>query len=212
MRQQPRLGLFGGSFNPIHLGHLIMAEHARAQLDLDQVLFIPAGNPPHKGDHYLASTPDRRAMVRLAIAGNERFVASDLDIDHDEPSYTWRLLERVHGNYPDAELWFIMGGDSLADFHTWVRPDRILELTRLAVIDRPGVASNARALATVAGLPDRVDHIEAPLCAISSTEIRRRIGCDETIRYLIPDAVRTYIDRHGLYRTTFGSSSRQPGT
>ncbi|MBA3378126.1 MAG: nicotinate (nicotinamide) nucleotide adenylyltransferase [Chloroflexia bacterium] len=192
-----RIGLFGGSFNPVHLGHLTMAEHARAQLDLDQVLLAPAGNPPHKAGQRLAPVTDRLEMVRLAIADNDALVASDLDVTHSEPSFTWSLLERLRAAHPAAELWFLMGGDSLADFQSWARPDRILELARLAVVERPGFIVNVNCGDR---LMERVDHVEAPLSTISSTDIRDRIRAQTTVRYLIPEAVRAYIDREGLYR------------
>ncbi len=200
MSAPARIGLLGGSFNPVHLGHLIMAENARDQLDLDQVVFVPAGSPPHKQGQHLASVEDRVAMVRLAIAGHDAFVVSDLDIDHREPSFTWRLLERFHDRHSAADLWFIMGGDSLHDFPTWSRPERIIELARLAVIERPGFRNGDGDLEAVSGLRDRVDLVETPLCSISSTDVRMRVEAQATIRYLVPDAVRAYIRSRGLYR------------
>lgn len=201
MTSPTRVGLFGGSFDPIHLGHLIMAEHARAQLNLDQVLFAPAGSPPHKAGHYLAPIPDRLEMVRRAIAGNEAFACTDLDIDHTQPSFTWRLLERLRDRHPATHLWFIMGGDSLAEFHSWARPERILELARLAVVERPGFDMANALLASPQALRDAVDHVGAPLCAISSTEIRDRVLAGTTVRYLVPEPVRLYIADQGLYRS-----------
>ena len=197
MSTRRQVGLFGGSFNPVHMGHLIMAEHARTQLNLDQVLMAPAANPPHKAGRRMVSVTDRLEMVRLAIAGNDALVASDLDATHSKPSFTWSLLERLRDADPAADLWFIMGGDSLADFHSWARPDRILELARLAVVERSGFT-----VSVVDGdrLLERVDHVEAPLCAISSTDIRDRIRAQTSVRYLIPEAVRAYIERERLYR------------
>lgn len=200
MTIRQRIGLLGGSFNPVHYGHLIMAENARDQLDLDEVLLAPAGNPPHKRDQVLASIPDRLAMLRLAIAGNDAFRISELDLHHDDPSFTWRLLERMRQEWAGAEVWFIMGGDSLADFPTWARPEYILDLARLAVVDRPGVELDQAELDTIPGLRSRIDRLQAPLCAVSSTDIRRRIGHGESVRYLLPDAVRDYIGHHDLYR------------
>lgn len=200
MTSPSRIGLFGGSFNPVHFGHLIMAEHARAQLNLDRVLFAPAGNPPHKAGQQLASISDRLEMVQLAIAGNDALVCSDLDIDEAEPSFTWRLLERLRDAHPGANLWFIMGGDSLAEFHTWARPERIVELARLAVVGRPGFPLDGERLPSVEASKSRIDLVEASLCAISSTEIRDRIQARTTVRYLIPDAVRSYIEDRDLYR------------
>ena len=200
MTNPSRIGLFGGSFNPVHLGHLIMADHARAHLNLDRVLFAPAGNPPHKAGQQLASISDRLEMVQLAIAGNDALVCSELDTDEAEPSFTWRLLERLRDAHPTADLWFIMGGDSLAEFHTWARPDRIVELARLAVVDRPGYSLTGDRLPPVEAAKSRVDLVEAPLCTISSTEIRDRVKARVTVRYLIPDAVRSHIEDEGLYR------------
>jgi nicotinate-nucleotide adenylyltransferase len=200
MTDRPRLGLFGGSFNPVHMGHLIMAEYARASLGLHRVLFAPAGNPPHKSDLLLAPIQDRLAMVEAAIAGNDGFASSDLDIDRDEPSFTWQLLERLGERHPQADLWFIMGGDSLADFHTWSRPDRILDLARLAVVRRPGVRKGNGNLSRVPGLRNRIDHIDAPLCDISATDIRERIASGRSVRYVVPEPVRVHIEAHTLYR------------
>lgn len=174
-----------------------MAENAREHLSLDTVLFAPAGSPPHKPDQELACALDRLAMIRLAIADRPCFESSTIDLDRDGPSFTWMLLERVVDSCPGAEVTFIMGGDSLQDFATWARPERILELARLAVIQRPGF--DAR-FPNVSGLLDRLDLIESPMCDVSSTGIRERVGNGESIRYLVPEPVRDYIDGRGLYR------------
>ncbi len=195
MNGQARIGLLGGSFNPIHLGHLIMAEHAREQLQLDQVLLAPAGSPPHKAGQRLAPTADRLAMVRLAIKGNDALACTELDVGESEPSFTWRLLERLQGERPGCDLWFLMGGDSLADFPGWARPERILELARLAVIARPGFNADPGDL-----VANRIDVVATPHCAISSSDIRDRIRDQSSIRYLVPDEVRRHIERRGLYR------------
>ncbi len=195
MNVPARIGLLGGSFNPIHQGHLIMAEHAREQLVLDRVLLAPAGNPPHKVGLHLAPTADRLEMVRLAIEGNDGLACSKLDADETEPSFTWKLLERLRDDQPEARLWFLMGGDSLADFPGWSRPERILELARLAVIERPGFEADLDAFYS-----NSVDSVETPLCAISSSDIRDRVREQTSIRYLVPDAVRRHIERRGLYR------------
>ena len=195
MKVPTRIGLLGGSFDPIHIGHLIMAEHAREQLGLDRVLLAPAGNPPHKADQRLAPAADRMAMVTLAITGNDSLVSSALDMDESKPSFTWKLLERLRDDQPDARLWFLMGGDSLADFPGWARPERILELARLAVIDRPGFNPDPGS-----AYASDVDCVATPLCAISSSDIRDRIRERTSIRYLVPDAVRRHIARQGLYR------------
>lgn len=200
MSNETRVGLFGGSFNPIHVGHLMMAENVREQLELERIVFLPAGSPPHKTGQRLASFQARMAMVELAIAENSAFACGDLDADHVEPSFTWRLLERFREWNPDTALWFVMGGDSLNDFHLWARPERILELARLAVVERPGFSHGSDEMNSVPGLEERVDFVQAPLCSVSSTGIRSRLEAQSTVRYLIPEAVRSYIEDNALYR------------
>jgi len=194
-----RIGILGGTFNPIHFGHLLMAENALEQLALDEVLFAPAGDPPHKGDVGLITPQERVELVELAIAGRTGFRLTRIDLDHEGPSYTWRLLERCHETWPGVHLHFILGGDSLSEFHTWSRPDRVLELARVAVIPRPDAAVDDRAIDRVPGLRERLDVVDVPLCAVSSTEIRRRVAGGESIRYLLPETVRQRIIEHELY-------------
>lgn len=200
MTGKKRIGLLGGSFNPIHIGHLIMAENAMEQLGLDLVHFAPAGNPPHKTGQRLAPIADRIAMIHLAIADRPMFECSPIDSDHGEPSYTWRLLERLHEQEPDAGIAFIMGGDSLRDFRSWSRPERILELAELAVVERPGVSIPDDMLELPPVRRNRVHFVETPMCSISSTEIRARVKASNTIRYLVPEDVRRYIESNGLYQ------------
>ena len=194
-----RIAIFGGSFNPIHIGHLIMAENALTDLALDAVIFAPAGDPPHKPQNGLAPAADRLAMVELAIAGRPGFESSTIDLDQAKPSYTWDLLERLSELEPSAQIWFLMGGDSVRDFGTWSRPERILELARLAVVERPGFGLDLGGTAQLPELPYRADVIEAPLCDVSSTDIRERLRSDRSIRYLVADAVRHYIDQHAVF-------------
>jgi nicotinate-nucleotide adenylyltransferase len=196
-----RIAVLGGSFNPIHAGHLIMAENALVDLALDAVVFAPAGDPPHKDGNGLASADDRLAMVRLATENRPGFDVSTMDLDADEPSYTWRLLERMVACEPTTDFWFLMGGDSVHDFPTWRRPERILELARLAVVERPGYLLDLGGSRQVPELFYRTDVIEAPLCDISATDIRQRIASRRSVRYLVPDPVREYIEQHGLFLT-----------
>lgn len=200
MTAKQHVGLLGGSFDPIHIGHLIMAENACEQLGLNLVIFAPAGNPPHKPGQKLAPIEDRIAMIGLAIEGRREFVLSRIDADDREPSFTWRLLERLHGEHPGAEFTFIMGGDSLREFGTWARPERILELATVAVVDRPGRRVAAADLGAVPGLYERTTFVETPMCCVSSTCIRERIREGRSIRYLVPEPVRGYIERRSLYR------------
>ena len=194
------VGILGGSFDPVHYGHLIMAEHAMDQLDLDSIIFAPAGAPPHKPGEVEASAEDRFAMVRAAVSSRPGFVCSTMDMEPGEPSYTWKLLERAHWEYNGANLTFIMGGDSLKDFGGWARPDRILELARIAVVARPGAEVTSTDISAVAGLDDRIDWVETPMCDISSTDLRTRIAAGRSIRYLVPDTVHDYIASRSLYR------------
>ncbi len=200
MTAKPRIGLLGGSFDPIHIGHLIMAENACEQLGLDLVIFAPAGNPPHKPNGPLASIDDRIVMIELAIDGHSGFVCSRIDSEESEPSFTWRLLERIHAEHRGADVFFIMGGDSLREFGSWARPERILELATIAVVDRPGHEVDESALDAGPGLAEAIVMIETPSCAISSTGIRERVRDGQSIRYLGPDQVRQYIGRRSLYQ------------
>lgn len=199
--QEPeRIGILGGTFNPIHFGHLLMAENALEHLGLDLVVFAPAGDPPHKPGNGIADSETRLSLVDLAIADRPGFESSRIDLDVSGPSYTWDLLERCRLHWPGADFHFIMGGDSLVDFPTWARPERILELARLAVVPRPGIDQATRPDAGIAGLDDRVDVIDAPLSPISSSDIRDRVAAGRSIRYLLPEPVRAAIINLGLYR------------
>jgi nicotinate-nucleotide adenylyltransferase len=194
-----RLGLLGGTFDPIHTGHLILASQAAESLDLDEVLFIPAQVPPHKLGEKISPAVDRVAMIRSAIKGDDRFVFSDLDLQFDTPSYTSELVERMSSESPDCELYFITGADSLRDFPTWHQPQTILEHVYLAVAGRPGVEVTEAMLDTVPTLRRRVRLFDVPLIDISSTDIRNRARAGRCFKYLVPDAVERYILESNLY-------------
>jgi nicotinate-nucleotide adenylyltransferase len=179
-----------------------MAENAMDQLGLDLMVFAPAGDPPHKPADDIVDAELRLHLVNLAIAGRPGFVASRIDIDTNGPSYTWQLLERCHAHWPNAAFTFVVGGDSLAEFATWSRPSRILELARLAVIHRPGFPLTNEVLDLVPGLRTAHTMIDTPMCSISSTAIRERVASRRTIRYLVPDPVRNAIATLGLYATS----------
>lgn len=195
-----RIGILGGTFDPIHHGHLILASAAQEALALERILFMPAQTPPHKRDRAISPADDRVAMIRAAIAGDDRFALSDLDLQSDEPSYTAHLLERYHAAFPEDAVWFIIGADSLASFGTWHDPASILELCRLAVAGRPGTTLTPADLAAVPGLSARVDEVRAPLIDISSTDLRVRAAAGLTCRYFVPQAVDTLIRERRLYR------------
>jgi nicotinate-nucleotide adenylyltransferase len=195
-----RLGLLGGTFDPIHIGHLVLASHAAESLGLDEVLFIPAQVPPHKLGEAISPSDDRAAMVRAAIAEDERFAFSDLDLQSDTPSYTSELVERLAAQMPGHEHYFITGADSLRDFPTWHKPQTILEHVYLAVAGRPGVEVTNAMLNTVPMLSRRVRLFDSPLIDISSTDIRDRVRTGRCIKYLVPAAVEQYIFEKGVYQ------------
>ena len=211
-----RLGLMGGTFDPIHLGHLAIAEAARETLGLERVLFLPAGVPPHKPDSVTASAGDRLAMVELAIAGNPAFELSRLDVDRAGPSYTAdsvRLVaaaERASGREPDVVL--VMSAETFADLPGWHEPARLLADARVAVVPRDGhpVPEPAWIAAHFPGQAERILVLDGPRLGISSTAIRERVRAGRSIRYLVPEAVERYIVDHGLYRSP--SQSRNPSS
>ena len=191
-----RLGVFGGTFDPIHLGHLILAESCREACRLDRVLFVVSGEPPHKPRD---RTPpgDRVEMVRIAIAGHAVFEASEIELSRPGPHYTFETLEALRAERPDDELFFLIGADSLQDLPTWRRPERIAELASLVVVDRPGIAPPVPDLGPAAR---PVVRVESPLIEIASRDLRRRIAEGRTIRYRVPRGVEAYIAEQGLYR------------
>jgi len=197
-----RLGILGGTFDPIHHGHLVAAEEARHQLALDRVLFVPAGAPPHKPDRPLSPAEHRLRMVELAIAGNPQFAVSRVDLDRPEPCYTVDTLELLRTTWgPGPRFFFIEGTDSLADIACWYRPQRLLELCELAAVERPGVEIDLPALERrLPGLTDRLHWVKMPLLEISSSDLRARVRAGRSISYLVSREVETYIRQHGLYR------------
>jgi nicotinate-nucleotide adenylyltransferase len=206
MQPHTRIGIVGGSFDPPHVAHLIMAETVREALRLDLVLFMPAGTQPLKQDREATHEDHRVAMTELAIAGNPAFALSRVDVDRDGPSYTADSLERLRQQYggPDrASMWFVVGSDSLLNLHRWREPERILAQARLAVVRRPTFDADLVALeARVPGVTAAVDWVDAPLMEISSTDIRERLRQGRSARYRVPGAVLAYIEQHGLYRPT----------
>jgi nicotinate-nucleotide adenylyltransferase len=197
-----RLGVLGGTFDPIHHGHLVAAQEACYQLALDCVLFVPAGEPPHKSRHPSAAAHHRVRMVELSIAGRPHFRLSRVDIDRPGPHYTADMLELLRDEWGEATaLFFIEGTGSLAEILSWHDPQRILDAAELAVVDRPGCRVDLGALAAeLPGLAERVQFVEMPALEISSTDIRNRVRDRRPIAYLLPRAVEVYIGEHGLYR------------
>ncbi len=196
-------GVFGGTFDPPHLGHLVLAEAARAELGLSEVVFMPAAQPPHKVGRPITPTAHRVAMVRHAVASHARFALSTLDAEREGPSYTLDTMLRLRERWGDTvTIFFIIGLDSLIDLPGWHQPEKLMQLVNFAVVARPGyyadMASLERALP---GLLDRVIFVPAPLIGISSTAIRERVRAGQSIRYLVPRAVERYIYDKELYLT-----------
>ena len=198
-----RIGLFGGTFDPPHLGHLVLAMIAAESLALDRVLFIPASVPPNKQGLPVSSATDRLLMTRLAIAGDPCFELSPIEVERPGVSYTIETVEELRATYGDgAELFLVMAADSFAQIDTWREPDRLLSLIRWAVGPRPGfsVPDRVSLEARFGDSAERVEVIAGPSLAISSTEIRARVAAGQSIRYLVPRAVEEQIMDRGLYR------------
>lgn len=197
-----RLGVLGGTFDPIHHGHLVAAEEARYQLALDQVLFVPAGSPPHKPAQPITAAHHRVRMIELAIDGNPQTALSRVDVDRPGPCYTvetLELLRRAWGR--EVTLFFIEGADSLADLTTWYQPHRLLELCELAVVGRPGVDVDLDELYRhLPQLEARLHWVQMPRLEISSSDLRGRVRAGRPIAYLVPRSVHAYIHEHKLYR------------
>ncbi len=198
-----RLGVYGGTFNPPHLGHLVCAQEALVQLGLDRVLFIPASRPPHKPVPDDPGAEHRLALCRAAVAGDEaRFEVSALEIERRGTSFTVDTLEELKTRAPDSELFLILGGDMAADLPTWHEAERILTLAIPVLAGRKGTSRRAmtEALGQLRG-GERAEFVDMPTVEISSTMIRERTAVGQPIRYLVPDGVAAYIERHGLYRS-----------
>ena len=191
-----RIGLYGGTFDPIHLGHLILAETCREACGLDRVWFVVAGAPPHKPGGR-TDVSHRLEMVRLAVAGNPAFEVSEIETRRPGPHYSVETLEAIARERPEDELFFLIGADSLVDLPHWRAPDKILRLASLVVANRPGFEPPALDVP-----PDSkpIQRVTIPPIGIASHEVRRRRLEGRSIRYQVPRAVEAYIDAHGLYR------------
>lgn len=187
-----RIGILGGTFDPIHIGHLILAEEALWKLKLDKVIFIPSYLPPHKVPEGVLEPEHRFKMVGLAIEGNLKFDISRLEIDLKGKSYSIDTLKRLKEHFkPDTEFFFITGSDSLKELFSWKQIDEIFELSKFIVAKRPGFP--------IEETPKEVQVVVITEVEVSSSEIRKRLSQGQSIRYLVPEAVRAYIERHRLY-------------
>ncbi|MBZ0275097.1 MAG: nicotinate-nucleotide adenylyltransferase [Anaerolineae bacterium] len=196
-----RIGILGGTFDPPHLGHLILAEYAADALGLTDLLFVPAADPPHKQHEDKTPIDHRLAMLELATADNVSFRISRIDIDRAGPHYSLNMVQIIREEHPDAELFFVMGGDSFHDLPTWHRPDELIRLCKLGVMRRPldGIEPDMHE-SLLPGLAARTVMIDAPILQISSSDIVRRIQTGRSVRYLVPEVVLAYIKTHDLYQ------------
>jgi nicotinate-nucleotide adenylyltransferase len=195
-----RLGIFGGTFDPIHLGHLILAEQCRESCVLDQVWFVVAGAPPHKPGERTA-VAHRLEMVRIAVAGHPAFVVSDIEAVGPGAHYSVETLAAIRADHPGDELLFLIGADSLADLPGWREPERIAQLATIVVVNRPGIDRVNLANPPNFGPGARpIMSVMIPPIGIASSDLRRRLAEGRTIRYLVPRGVEAYIEAHGLYR------------
>jgi nicotinate-nucleotide adenylyltransferase len=195
-----RVGIYGGVFNPPHYGHLIAAQEAHSQLELDVVVWIPVGDAPHREIENDPGAEARFEMVELATAADERFRVSRLELEREGPSYTVDTLKELHGREPDAEYFLILGGDQAFALPTWHDPEGVIDLATIAVFERGSSNRNAIAI-KVAQLrgADRVRFLEMPRVDVSSTMVRRRAAAGKPIRYLVPDKVANFIGAQSLY-------------
>ncbi len=195
------IGLFGGTFDPPHIGHLILAAEAGAQLGLDRLLWVLTPNPPHKQSQLITPLEHRLAMVELAISDNRRFELSTVEMDRPAPHYALDTVRIISEQNPSADLVYIMGGDSLRDLPAWHRPaDLLAALHFIGVMRRPGDSIDLPALEKIIpGLTAKVRYVDAPLLDIAAHEIRRRVADGRPFRYFLPPAVYDYILEHNLY-------------
>ena len=194
-----RVGVMGGTFDPIHHGHLVAASEVQAWFDLDEVVFVPTGDPWQKADRDVSPAEHRYLMTVIATASNPRFTVSRVDIDRGGPTYTIDTLKDLTQTLRDTDLYFITGADALAEIFTWRDASELFELARFVGCTRPGYEM---APSTLHGIPhDRVTILEIPALAISSSECRERRAKGEPVWYLVPDGVVQYIVKHDLYST-----------
>jgi nicotinate-nucleotide adenylyltransferase len=196
-----RLGVLGGTFDPVHIGHLALAEQARAQLELERVLWVPSGDPWRKTDRTVTPAKHRAAMVRLAIEGHTSYELCLLEIERSGPSYSVETLAELQRTEPGSEQFFLLGLDALEDLPNWCEPTRLIELAMLAVAARGGKRTAARELdRLVPGLGVRVVWLEMPHLDVSATELRRLAAEGAGLRDRTPASVEAYIRKHRLYR------------
>jgi nicotinate-nucleotide adenylyltransferase len=205
-----RIGVMGGTFDPIHHGHLVAASEVQSWFGLDEVVFVPTGQPWQKSSREVSPAEDRYLMTVIATASNPRFWVSRVDIDRDGPTYTIDTLRDLRKELPDADLYFITGADALSDIFTWRDADELFDLAHFVGCTRPGFTMDT---STLTGMPeDKVTILEIPALAISSTDCRKRRMLGDPVWYLVPDGVVQYITKYALYTADPPTSKLGPPT
>lgn len=198
-----KIGVFGGTFDPVHVGHLILAERCREEAGLDQVWFLPSYSPPHKQGQTITRFEVRCDMLALALTGQPAFRVEPIEKELPPPSYTARTLAELRERHPDHTFALIVGGDSLYDLPTWYEPRRVVEQAELVAVPRPGAAlPSAAVVAEKLGVPPeqvRLTVVDCPQVDVSSREVRKRVGQGKSIRFLVPRAVEEYVRERTLY-------------
>lgn len=209
-----RVGIFGGSFDPVHLGHLLLAEKCRETLSLDRLVFVPAGIPPHKRSRRISAGDDRAAMLELATGGCEEFEVSRFEIDRTETSFTLHTIRHFRETLPEAELFLVLGADMFHDLPHWYRAEEVLRHVIPAPAHRPGNPEIDFSILTPLVSEDRLARfresvVEMPQIDLSSSHLRRQVAQGRSIRFQVPRAVEKYIETHRLYRETIPEKERQ---
>jgi nicotinate-nucleotide adenylyltransferase len=205
-----RVGILGGAFNPPHIGHLVCAQEALVQLELERVVFMPVGQAPHRELEHDPGPEVRLELVELAVADDPRFGVSRLEVDRSGPSYTADTLRELREQSPGDEPFLILGGDQAAALSSWREPESVLSLAQVAVVERINWSRNAIGI-KLGRLPgaERIRYLDMPLMQVSSSAIRRRVAGGLPIRYLVPDKVASHIEANGLYGAGAASQSKQ---
>lgn len=198
-----RIGIFGGTFDPVHYGHLLLAETCREQLNLDSVVLLPAGSPPHKSDSDISPASHRLEMLKLAVSGCPEFQIDERELKREGPSYTVLTLQELSSEQPDSTLYFLMGADSLRDIPGWKDPQQILQLATVVAVNRPGIPlpETAEVRVWAGDLADSIQVIQTLGTDLSSSTLRNQVAANLSIRFMTPRAVGVYIEQHELYRT-----------
>jgi nicotinate-nucleotide adenylyltransferase len=197
MSERRRIGVMGGTFDPVHHGHLVAASEVASRFSLDEVVFVPTGEPWQKTDRRVSAAEDRYLMTVIATASNPRFTVSRADIERDGPTYTIDTLTEMRAKYQDAQLFFITGADALEQILSWHEVERLFEFAHFIGVTRPGYPLNGEHLPR-----GSVTLVEVPAMAISSTDCRARVAAGDPVWYLVPDGVVQYISKSGLYRSS----------